>query len=159
MRQNSLYYPHITASFRLFLQKIRSLKICRPEVNRNLMIFAEFEWSKVWTLQARILRKAQIYMASGVFDLGCWWLSTRTKGFGFVRSTKKETDSLLWCLSLFLVSRMIRRSNKLFILYSFLYPFWKTVIKTLSLFVGKKIAEKKQTKVERNCDKSDYRIG
>ena len=32
-------------------------------------------------------------------------ISTRTSGFGFVRSTKKETDTLLWCLSLFLVTR------------------------------------------------------
>ena len=38
-------------------------------------------------------------------------ISTRTSGFGFVRSTKKETDTLLWCLSLFLVTRSITRSN------------------------------------------------
>ena len=37
--------------------------------------------------------------------------SLRASGFGFVRSTKKETDTLLWCLSLFLVSHAITISN------------------------------------------------
>jgi hypothetical protein len=33
------------------------------------------ERSKVRTLQARILEKARIYMALGVFYLGCYWLA------------------------------------------------------------------------------------
>jgi hypothetical protein len=38
------------------------------------MIFMKDERSKVRTLQARILEKARIYMALGVFYLGCYWL-------------------------------------------------------------------------------------
>ena len=38
------------------------------------MIFMKDERSKVRTLQARILEKARIYMALGVFYLGCCWL-------------------------------------------------------------------------------------
>jgi hypothetical protein len=37
------------------------------------------ERSKVRTLQARILEKARIYMALGVFYLGCYWLRKKRK--------------------------------------------------------------------------------
>ena len=45
--------------------------------------------------------------------------SLRASGFGFVRSTKKETDTLLWCLSLFLVRQGIAMSNRELIDFSF----------------------------------------
>ena len=43
------------------------------------MIFVKVERSKVRTLQARILEKARIYMALGVFYLGCYWLTLQAR--------------------------------------------------------------------------------
>jgi hypothetical protein len=67
----SAYYCEFSA---LLNVKIPIPKSFRPKANRNQMIFMKDERSKVRTLQARILEKARIYMALGVFYLGCYWL-------------------------------------------------------------------------------------
>ena len=74
MRLKGLQYPHITSPFRLFLRKIRPLKIILTQIGENLMIFLEKERSKVWTLRVSFREIARIFATLGGFNLGCYWL-------------------------------------------------------------------------------------